>query len=77
MAVTIKLVRTGKKGHASYRIVVMDKKKKRNGGYIEKIGNYDPHGETGKIRINKEKLEYWRSRGAMLSEGIKKLLKRI
>jgi small subunit ribosomal protein S16 len=77
MAVAIKLLRTGKKGYASYRIVVMDKKKKRNGAYIEKIGTYNPHEKTTKVKLNKEKLDFWLSRGAVVSEGIEKLLKRI
>lgn len=77
MAVAIKLMRTGKKGHAAYRVVVMDKKKKRNGSYIEKIGTYDPHGTPAKIELNKERLDFWVGRGAIISEGIDKLLKRI
>ena len=77
MAVAIKLMRTGKRGHATYRVVVMDKRKKRNGAYIEKIGTYDPHGEPAKIELNKEKFDFWVTRGAIISEGISKLLKRI
>lgn len=77
MAVAIKLMRTGKRGHATYRVVVMDKKKKRNGSYIEKIGTYNPHGNPAKIELNKEKLDFWITRGAVISEGVDKLLKRI
>lgn len=77
MAVAIKLMRTGKKGHASYRVVVMDKKKKRNGSYIEKIGSYDPHAKSAHLEIDKEKFNQWITKGAVVSEGIRKLLKRI
>ncbi len=52
----------------------MDKRKKRNGAYIEKIGFYDPHKEPH-LKIDKEKLQGWLAKGAVLSEGTAKLLK--
>ncbi len=75
MAVAIRLMRFGKKGSPSYRIVVLDKRKKRDGSYLENIGVYQPMNKPGKIEILKERFEYWTSRGAQLSEGISKLLK--
>lgn len=75
MAVTIKLIRIGKKSVPHYRIVVMDKRKKRNGAYIEKIGTYEPLVEPAKLTIDHAKLESWLLKGAQLSEGIHKLLK--
>jgi len=75
MAATIKLMRVGKRSYALYRIVVMDKRKKRNGAYIEKIGFYDPHKEPH-LQIDKDKLQNWLSKGAVLSQGTAKLLKK-
>ena len=75
MAVAIRLMRFGKKGDPSYRIVVLDKRAKRDGAYIEKIGTYQPMTEPGKLELIKERFEYWTSRGAQLSEGMTKLLK--
>lgn len=44
-----------KKGHATYRIVVVDKRKPRNSAYIEAIGTYDPHQTTTPaVQIKKE-----------------------
>ncbi len=74
MAATVKLMRVGKRGYSLYRIVVMDKRKKRNGAYIEKIGFYNPHKEPH-LQIDKNKLENWLSKGAVLSAGTAKLLK--
>ncbi|NMB83751.1 30S ribosomal protein S16 [Candidatus Roizmanbacteria bacterium] len=74
MAVAIKLMRIGKKGVAFYRIVAVDKRKKRNGDYIEKVGSYDPNHNPAKLEINKDRLNYWMQKGALLSEGIRKLL---
>lgn len=75
MAVAIRLMRFGKRGNPTYRIVVLDKRKKRDGAYIEKIGTYQPMTEPGKLELMKERFEYWTSRGAQLSEGMTKLLK--
>lgn len=74
MPATIRLLRTGKRGHANYRIVVMDKRKKRNGAYLEKIGFYDPHAKSAKVTLDKKRFDYWLQRGAMISEGMRKLL---
>jgi len=75
MAISVRLFRLGKKDKPFYRIVVADKKNKREGKYIEEIGYYNPLKEPTEIKINKERLEYWLSRGAILSEGLKKIKK--
>lgn len=74
MAVTIRLFRQGKKNQPFYRIVVIDKKTKRQGKYIEAIGFYNPLKEPAEIKIDKERLSFWENRGAIISEGLKKLL---
>lgn len=75
MAATIRLMRFGKTHKPSYRIVVLDKKKKRDGAYIEKIGFYDPMTNPATVTLDKERYNYWVGNGAELSEGIQKLLK--
>ncbi len=77
MSIAIRLMRFGKKGRPFYRIVVMDKKRKRESKYIEKLGHYDPMTEPATIKINKERFNYWLSRGAEISEGIRKLWRKI
>jgi small subunit ribosomal protein S16 len=75
MAVAIRLFRLGKKDKPFYRIVVADKRNKRQGKYIEEIGYYNPLKEPAEVKINKERLDYWLSRGAILSEGLQKIRK--
>ena len=75
MAATIRLMRFGKPKTPFYRIVVLDKRKKRDGAYIEKIGTYDPLKSPAIINISKARLEYWQSVGAQMSEGTARLLK--
>ena len=73
MPTTIRLMRIGKKGSPSYRIVAIDKRKKRNGRYLEKIGFYNPLQNPPVLQVDKKKLDYWLQKGATISEGIRKL----
>lgn len=73
MPAAIKLMRIGKKGNPSYRIVVMDKRKKRTGSYLEKIGFYNPLTNPAELSIDNDRYDYWISKGAVVSEGIRKL----
>jgi len=73
MAVAVRLFRLGKKDKPFYRVVVTDKRNKRQGKYIEAIGYYNPLKDTVEVRINKERLDYWLRRGAVISEGLRKL----
>ncbi len=75
MAVALRLYRLGKKNNPSYRVVAIDKRDKRNGSYIEVVGFYDPMIEPHRLELKKDRLEYWMSRGAQISEGLRKLLK--
>lgn len=75
MPASIRLMRTGKKSQPNYRVIVVDKRKKRDGAYIEKIGYYNPLTEPATIEIKKDRLQDWLSKGAVLSEGMVKLLK--
>ncbi|MCL4364178.1 30S ribosomal protein S16 [Patescibacteria group bacterium] len=75
MAATLKLYRIGKKGKPSYRIVVVNKRYKSNGKYIEELGQYDPLAEPVVFKIDKERFAYWLDKGVIVSEGMAKLLK--
>ncbi len=73
MAATLRLMRYGKKGHPFYRIVVVEKTRKRDGAYIEALGTYDPMTKPHKVDIKDDRLQYWLSVGAIVSEGLKKM----
>ncbi len=77
MPATIRLMRFGKKANPSFRIVVLDKRKKGVGSYIEKIGTYNPLTNPATILIDNEKLESWKNKGAIISNGMAKLLKMV
>jgi small subunit ribosomal protein S16 len=74
MPVKIRLTRMGKKKQPSYRVVVMDSRKPRDGEYIEQIGRYDARQDPSLIEINNERAVKWLQQGAQPSERAKKLL---
>jgi small subunit ribosomal protein S16 len=76
MAVSMRLKRIGNKHNAFYRVVVADSRSPRDGRFIEELGWYDPHKTEEKSDLNKERVEYWVSKGVIVSETVKSLLKK-
>jgi small subunit ribosomal protein S16 len=74
MAVKIRLTRLGKKKQPTYRVVVMDSRKPRDGKYIEQLGIYDPRQEPSLIRIDNDRALHWLKTGAQPTERAQKLL---
>lgn len=69
----IKLFRTGKKGHAEYRIVVAEAKSKRDGKHADLLGTYDPHTNPPTFNLDVEKYTNWLKKGAQPTETVRKL----
>lgn len=72
--VRIRLRRQGLKRQPSYRIVVTDQRKARNGGYLENIGHYNPRTQPATEIIEEERALYWLSVGAQPSDAVRRLL---
>lgn len=75
MAVVIRLAKTGRKGEAKYRVVVAEKRSRRDGKPIEAIGWLEKTLKEVKKNINQERYKYWLSKGALPSQAVKNLLK--
>ena len=75
MAVKLRLMRMGKKKQPTYRVVVADSRKARNGRIIEAVGFYDPRRDPSVIEIDNEKAIGWLRNGAQPTERVEKLLK--
>jgi len=71
--VKIRLARFGRKKRPFYRIVVTDSRKRRDSGWIESIGYYNPLTNPKTIEIDMEKLNYWLGVGAQMSDRVSKL----
>lgn len=69
----IRLTRMGRNKKPFYRIVVTDSRKRRDSGWIESIGYYNPISEPKVLKIDEERYNYWISIGAQPSEKVKKL----
>lgn len=75
--VVIRLSRGGSKGRPFYSIVVANKSVRRDGRFIERIGFYNPRaveGEEG-LRLELDRLNYWRSVGAQPSPTVERLVR--
>ena len=69
----IRLTRMGRNKKPFYRIVVTDSRKRRDSGWIESIGYFNPVVEPKVLKIDEERYNYWLSVGAKPSEKVKKL----
>lgn len=76
MSVKIRLRRMGKKRSASYRVVVADSHKARDGRFIEELGYYDPTTEPESYKIDEDKALKWLNNGALPSDTVRSLLKK-
>jgi small subunit ribosomal protein S16 len=70
----IRMQRTGRKGHAQFRVVVQDSRRTPTSGKIvAALGSYNPHTKTA--QLDKEKAEVYLSNGAQPSDRVVRLLK--
>jgi small subunit ribosomal protein S16 len=74
--VTIRLARHGANKSPFYRIVVTDHRNPRDGRFIERIGTYDPRKKPVRFDLDRDRLAYWKGRGARPSDTVARLLKR-
>ncbi|UYZ84158.1 30S ribosomal protein S16 [Entomomonas sp. E2T0] len=75
--VTIRLARGGSKKRPFYYISVTDSRNARDGRFIERVGFFNPIAAGGEVRLNvdQERVAYWKSQGAQISERVASLLK--
>ena len=77
MAVRIRLTRKGGKKHPFYRIIVTDSRSPRDGRFIDQLGYYDPNKDPADVKIDREKLKAWISKGAEPTLIVKQMLKKV
>lgn len=70
---TVRLTRMGRKKKPFYRVVVTDSRRRRDSGWIESIGYYNPLTEPETIKIDMDRLNYWKSVGAKVSDRVAKI----
>ncbi len=75
--VVIRLARAGAKKRPFYNIVVADRRDKRDGRFIERIGFFNPvaAGKEELLRLARDRVEHWVAKGAQLSTRVATLVK--
>ena len=73
---SIRLTRMGAKKKPFYRIVVTEKRSKRDGRFVESVGYYDPCRNPADVKIDSDRMKYWIERGAQPSETVRSLIKK-
>jgi len=75
--VTIRLSRVGAKKRPFYQITVTDSRSGRDGRFIERVGFFNPvaRGKEERLRIDRERVQYWTQNGATLSDRVAQLLR--
>ncbi len=68
-------MRMGAKKKPFYRVVVKEKRSKRDGKYLENVGTYNPMTDPAEVNLNHERVQYWISVGAQPTETVASLIK--
>lgn len=76
MAVAIRLRRMGAKKKPFYRIVAIDSRKAREGGYLENLGTFNPLIETNQVTLKEDEVMSWLKKGAQPSQTVKDILRK-
>ena len=73
--VKIRLRRMGSTNHPFYRVVVSDARKTPTSAALDEIGYYDPRKQPAVVSIDRERVDHWVAKGALLSPTVSKLLR--
>lgn len=71
----ISLMRMGSKGKPFYRVVVKEKRSKRDGKYLENVGTYNPMTSPAAVNLKHDRIQYWISVGAQPTDTVASLIK--
>lgn len=70
----IRLARFGAKKKPTYRVVVIDKERARDGRAIEVVGHYNPVADPAQVNLKHERISHWMKCGAQPSDTVARLL---
>ena len=74
--VRIRLRRTGCNNNATYRVVAADQRSPRDGKFLEILGWYTPRRDDENFKVDLERIAYWQSKGAQLSETVASMVRK-
>ena len=72
MSLVIRFSNDGKRGERKYKLVVCEKRSRREGRPLELLGRYEKRvGNIIDKKIDRERVEYWISKGAQIAPNVK------
>jgi len=74
--VAIRLRRAGSKKRPFFRIVVTDSRAARDSSFVEILGHYNPRTKPALVDVQRERIDYWISKGAQPSDTVRTLIAR-
>lgn len=74
--VKIRLQRVGSKNNPQFRVIASDARARRDGRFIEILGQYQPVAKEMQVSLNEEKILEWLAKGAQPTDTVKDLLKK-
>ena len=77
MSVKLRMRRMGTKKRPFWRIVAIDSRSSRDGRFIEILGHYNPMVEPPELKVDDDRIYYWLDQGALPSEKVGILLKKL
>ncbi len=72
----IRLSRRGARKQPHYRIVVIEKDRARDGRSVEVVGTYNPRTNPASVELKRERIDYWKGKGAQMSDRVRKLVEK-
>jgi small subunit ribosomal protein S16 len=74
MSLVIRLTTIGRKGERRFRLVVKEKRSKRDGKSVEELGWFEKTEKGQRMVLKKDRIAHWIARGALPSPTVKKLI---
>lgn len=71
---SIRMTRVGSKKKPFFRVVVTEGRTALQSDFVENLGTYNPRSKPAKVEINKERVQFWLSKGAKPSDSVRTLL---
>lgn len=72
----IRMRRAGSNKRPYYRVVVAEAGTPRDGSFVEVLGHYDPRSKPARVDVDRDRLNYWLSKGARPSDTVRTLVAR-
>jgi small subunit ribosomal protein S16 len=64
----------GSKKKPYFRLVVSEGRSALQSSFVENLGTYNPRTKPAKVEINRERVQYWLTKGAKPSDSVRTLL---